>query len=695
MSDLVRFEKRGAIGVITVDNPPVNALSPGVPEGMAECVAKGNADPDVKAMVLIGHGGKFIAGADIKQMGKGNTTPTEWRETVEMSEKPVVAAIQGYALGGGLETAMLCNYRIASETAKIGQPEVAIGIIPGAGGTQRVPRLAGVQAALDMIVGGEHYPSSAGKDLGILDDIYSDDSFLDAAITYAEKVADVRPLPRVRDSDAKLQEAKDNPGIFDAMRKKIARKARNQRAPYACIEGVEAAVNLPFDEGLAKERELFKELVAADEAKSLRYAFFTERQARNVPDIPKDTSVTKVATVAVIGGGTMGSGITMTCADAGLPVRILEMNDEALSKAMDRIRNTYEVSVKRGSITVDQVEERMARITPITSYSDLSDCDMVIEAVFERMDVKIPVFKQLDQSMKQGAILATNSSALDIDEIAAATNRPESVIGTHFFSPANVMKLLEIVRGEKTSKEIVASCQRFAQQIAKVGVVCGNCDGFLANRSRVPFNLEMNLLIEDGALPQDVDKVMYEFGYPMGPFAVADLAGNDIGWEGRKRRYAANPDARKLPIPDTICEMGRFGQKTRAGWFDYKEGDRTPYPSEVVEKIISDYREEAGITSKSFSDEEILRRILFSSINEICKILDEGIAYKATDADVMWLNGFGFPRYRGGVMFWADQIGVKAVYEQISAWHDELGDRWAPSPYLKKLADQGKSFTGD
>ena len=695
MSDLVRFEKRGAIGVITVDNPPVNALSPGVPEGMAECVSKGNADPDVEAMVLIGQGGKFIAGADIKQMGKGNTTPTEWRTTVEMSEKPVVAAIQGYALGGGLETAMLCNYRIASDTAKIGQPEVAIGIIPGAGGTQRVPRLAGVQAALDMIVGGEHYPSSEGMALGILDEIYPDEGFLDAAIAYAGNIAEIRPLPRVRDSDAKLQDAKNDPGIFEAMRKKIARKARNQRAPYACIEAVEAAVSLPFDEGLAKERELFKAMVGEDEAKSLRYAFFTERRARNVPDIPKDTPITKVTSIAVIGGGTMGSGITMTCADAGLPVRILEANDEALAKAMERIRDTYEISVKRGSITAAEIEDRMARITPITAYSDLSDCDMVIEAVFERMDVKIPVFEKLDQSMKQGAILATNSSALDIDKIAAATNRPEWVIGTHFFSPANVMKLLEIVRGEKSSKEVVASCQRFAQQIAKVGVVCGNCDGFLANRSRVPFNLEMNILIEDGALPQDVDKVMYDFGYPMGPFAVADLAGNDIGWEGRKRRYEANSDARKLPIPDTICEMGRFGQKTRGGWFDYKEGDRTPYPSEVVEEIISNYRKQAGITPKIFTGEEILRRILFSSINEICKILDEGIAYKATDADVMWLNGFGFPRYRGGVMFWADQIGVKSVYEQISAWYDELGERWAPSLYLKSLADEGKSFTGD
>ncbi len=695
MSDLVHFEKRGAIGIITVDNPPVNALSVGVPEGMAESVAKGNADADVKAMVLIGEGGKFIAGADIKAMGKGQTSSTAWREVVEMSEKPVVAAIQGYALGGGLETAMLCNYRIASDTAKIGQPEVAIGILPGAGGTQRVPRLAGVQAALDMIVSGRHYDAGEGADLGVLDAIYSDDGFLESAIAFAEKVADTRPLPRVRDMSDKLQDAKDNPGIFDAMRKKIARKARNQRAPYACIDAVEGAVTLPFDDALKRERELFLELVNEDEAKSLRYAFFTERQARNVPDIPRDTPKIDVQSVAVIGGGTMGSGITMTCADAGFPVRILEMNEEALAKAMQKIRDTYVVSVKRGSITEAEVEERMARITPVTSYADLSDADMVIEAVFERMDVKIPVFEKLDQSMKQGAILATNSSALDIDEIARATNRPESVIGTHFFSPANVMKLLEIVRGEKSSKEVVASCQRFAQQIAKVGVVCGNCDGFLANRSRVPFNLEMNILIEDGALPQDVDKVMYDFGYPMGPFAVADLAGNDIGWEGRKRRYAANPDARKLPIPDAICELGRFGQKTRTGWYDYKEGDRTPYPSDVVEKIIRDYREAAGITPKNFTEEEILRRILFSSVNEICKILDEGIAYKATDADVMWLNGFGFPRYRGGVMFWADAIGVKAVHDQISKWHDELGDRWAPSPYLTKLAAEGRSFTGN
>ena len=694
MFELIDFEKHGAIGVITVNNPPVNALSPGVPEGIVQRVEEGNADDDVKAMVLIGGGRSFIAGADIKHLGKSRSqTAMVWRDSIEESEKPIVAAIHGYALGGGLEGALACHYRVAVDSAKVGLPEVLIGILPGGGGTQRLPRLIGPKAAMEMIVTGRHVPAPEARELGILNEVY-DGNLLENAIAFAEKIAGDRPLPRVRDLDDKLAEAKEDPGMFDAMRKKIERRARNQNAPYHCIKCVEAAVDLPFDDGVKRERELFQELVTADEAKALRYAFFTERQARVVPDIPKDTPITEIESVAVIGGGTMGGGITMTCADAGLPVRILEVSDEALERAMQKIRDTYMVSVKRGSITEEQVEERMARITPVTAYADIGDADIVIEAVFERMDVKKPVFEQIDQAMKQGAILASNTSALDIDEIATATNRPEMIIGTHFFSPANVMKLLEIVRGEKTSKEVVASLQKFAQKIAKVGVVCGNCDGFLANRSRVPFNLEMNILIEDGALPQDVDKPMFEFGYPMGPFAVADLAGNDIGWEGRKRRYAANPDARKLPIPDAICELGRFGQKTQAGWYDYKEGDRTPYPSDVVEKIITDYREEAGITPKSFTDEEILRRILFSSINEICKILDEGIAYKASDADVMWLNGFGFPRYRGGVMYWADQIGVKEVYDQISAWHDEYGDRWAPSPYLKNLADAGESFTG-
>ncbi len=696
MSDPVTLTRDGNIGVITVDNPPVNALSPGVPEGIIACVEEGNADDAIEALVLIGAGGKFIAGADIRYLGKPRSAAASaWRDSFDNSAKPIVAAISGFALGGGLEGALACHYRVAEASARVGLPEVLIGILPGGGGTQRLPRLIGPKAAMEMIVTGRHVPAPEAKSLGILDEVYDSGDLQENAVAFGSKIAGHRPLPRVRDMDSKLKEAKDDLGMFDAMRKKIERRARNQNAPYHCIKCVEAAVSMPFDEGIARERELMSELVNADEAKSLRYAFFTERQARNVPDVPKDTKAAEIGSVAIVGGGTMGSGIAMTCADAGLPVTLLESDAEATEKAMQRIRSTYEISVKRGSLAEDAVDKRMALIMPATAFSDLSDADLIIEAVFERMDVKKPVFQQIDQVMKQGAVLASNTSALDIDEIAMATNRPESVIGTHFFSPANVMKLLEIVRGEKTSKEAIATCLAFARRINKVAAVCGNCDGFLANRSRVPFNLEMNILVEDGALPQDVDRVMYDFGYPMGPFAVADLAGNDIGWEGRKRRYAANPDARKMQIPDRICELGRFGQKTSAGWYDYKEGDRTPHPSPVVEGIIDEVRKEAGITPQNFSDEEILQRILFSSVNEICRILDEGIASRASDADVMWLNGFGFPRYRGGIMYWADQTyGVQKIYDTISKWYDDYGDRWTPSPYLKNLAEGGGSFIG-
>ncbi len=697
MSDLVEFSKHGAIGVITVNNPPVNALSPGVPEGIVDCVEQGVADDGIKAMVLIGAGRSFIAGADIKQLGKKRSERAMiWRDAIEESPKPVVAAIHGFALGGGLEGALACHYRVAVESAKVGLPEVLIGILPGGGGTQRLPRLIGPKAALEMIVTGRHVPAPEAKELGILDEVFPDDSkLLEHAVAFAERIANRRPLPRVRDMEDKLAEAKEDPGMFDAMRKRIARRARNQTAPYHCIKCVEAAVELPFEEGIRRERELFQELVNSDEARALRYAFFAERKVRDIPDIDKDTPRAEVGSVAVIGGGTMGTGIAMACADAGLAVRLLEVDQAALDKAMARIRDTYGVSVRRGSLAEDAVEARMARIAPVLDYDAIADADMVIEAVFERMEVKKPVFEKLDATMKDGAILATNTSGLDIDEIANATGRPEVVIGTHFFSPANVMKLLEIVRGRETAPATVATVLGFARRIAKIGVVCGNCDGFVANRSRVPFNIEMNVLIEEGALPQQIDKVMYEFGYPMGPFAVADLAGGDIGYEGRKRREARNPNMRKLPIADRLVEMGRYGQKTGAGWYRYEKGDRTPHPDPEVEKLIEDYRREAGITPREIGDEEILHRILFSSVNEICKILEEGIAYRASDVDVMWINGFGFPRYRGGVMYWADQIGVADVYEQIREWEGRFGERWAPAKLLKEYAEAGRSFTDE
>ena len=692
MSDLVEYEKHGAIGVITVNNPPVNALSPGVPEGIVEGVEKGVADSDVKAMVLIGAGRSFIAGADIKFLGKPRSeTAKNYREIIEGSEKPVVAAIHGYALGGGLETALGCHYRVAVKSAKVGLPEVLIGILPGGAGTQRLPRLIGPEAALEMIVSGRHVPATEAGALGVVDLVVEDGDLRNAAIAFAGKIADQRPVPRISQMNEKVTNV--DPAIFDAMRKKIERRARNQIAPYHCIACVEAAVSLPFEEGVARERELFQEIVNGDEAKSLRYAFFSEREATKIPDIDKSISAVDVRLAAVVGAGTMGGGIAMCFADSGIPVKLLEISQKFLDTGMAKIKANYETSIKRGSLTAEGMAERLALIDPVISYDDIANADMVIEAVFEEMPVKKEVFAKLDAVMKEGAIMASNTSTLDIDEIASATKRPEAVLGMHFFSPANVMKLLEIVRGKNSSKEAVATALKVARRIGKVGAVCGNCDGFLANRSRMPFQTEMNILIEDGALPEQVDKVMVDFGYPVGPFVVGDMSGLDIGYAVRKRRAAESPNEfRKLPIPDRLFEMGRLGQKTAGGWFTYKKGDRTPYPEPEVVKVIEDVRREMGIKPHDFTDEEILQRLLFSSVNEAAKILEEGIAYRASDVDIMWLYGFGFPRYRGGLLFWADQIGVKKIYDTMREWEKTYGDRWKPANLIKELAESGKSF---
>ena len=694
MADLVGFSKQGSVGIVTVDNPPVNALSPGVPEGIVAGVRAGLADDGIKAMVLIGAGRSFIAGADIKHLGKARSAAaSNYRDIIEASDKPIVAAIHGYALGGGLETAMACHYRIAVESAKVGLPEVLIGILPGGAGTQRLPRLIGPRAALDIIVSGRHVPAPEAGELGIVDAVVPDANLLDSAIAFAQKIADVRPVPKIRDNDEKLAEARQDPGMFDAMRKKIARKARNQIAPYQCIRCVEAAVELPFDEGVKRERELFQELVNGDEAKALRFAFFSERLANKISDIGRDIPARDIASAAVIGAGTMGGGIAMVFADAGIPVKLLEANQDALDRGVAKIRGNYQTSVKRGSLAADALETRMALIDPVLDYAAIGDADIVIEAVFEDMAVKKEVFAILDKVMKDGAVLASNTSTLDIDEIASATRRPETVIGTHFFSPANVMKLLEIVRGKDTAKDVVATAIKLAKRLGKISAVCGNCDGFLANRSRVPFGTEMNILIEEGALPEQIDKAMVDFGYPMGPFAVADLAGLDIGYAVRQHRAKENPNAhRALPIPDRLVEMGRHGQKTRAGWYRYEEGDRTPYPDPIVAEVIAEIGKRLGIEQREFSDQEILHRLLFASVNEAAKILDEGIAYRASDVDVMWRSGFGFPRYLGGLMYWADGIGVKRIHAQMLEWEGRYGDRWKPATLIAELAASGKGF---
>jgi len=690
-SQVVRLETDGDIGIIIVNYPPVNALGPGVSEGIIACLAQGNADPAIKVMVLMGDGRSFIAGADIRGFGTGRKRLAIGERTydkLDASAKPVVAAIHGYALGGGLENALACHYRIAVPSAKVGLPEVQIGILPGGGGTQRLPRLIGAQAALDMIVSGRHVPAPEALKLGIVDAVLAEGADLrSGAVAYARKIADTRPLPRIRDKTVSA-----DPSVFDAMRKSIARRARNQRAPYNCIAAVEAATTLSFDEGIRRESELFQELENSDEARALRYAFFAEREVAKLPDVPANVKPRDVHAPAVIGAGTMGGGIAMAFADFGYDVKIMDSTEAALNRGMDRIRSNYATSVKRGSLAQDEMEHRLARIHPVAGYDDIADSDGVSDAVFERMDVKKPVFADLDRVVNKDAFLFSNSSALDLDDLATATSRPDKVAGTHFFSPANVMKLLEVVRTNAASPETLATAMALGRKIGKISAMAGNCDGFLANRSRAPFNSEMVILLEEGCLPEQVDKVMIDFGYPMGPFAVGDLAGLDISAEGRKRRAAANPAYRKLPIADKLVEMGRFGQKTGAGWYRYDQGDRTPHPAPEVAAIIQQVASELGVPQRSFTDQEILRRLLFSSVNEACKILEEGIAYRASDIDVMWLHGFGFPRYRGGLMFWADGIGVRDVYNQIAAWHQQYGERWAPSALLRHLAETGTAF---
>jgi 3-hydroxyacyl-CoA dehydrogenase len=687
---LVRFEIEDGIGVITVDYPPVNALGPGVADGILQALDKGEADPTVKAMVLMGAGRTFIAGADIRQFGKGRPMPTRRTyDVMDQGKKPIVAAIHGYALGGGLENALGCHYRIAVPSAKVGLPEVLIGILPGGGGTQRLPRLIGPKAALEMITSGRHVPADEAKALGIIDAIVPGKDLRAEAVAYAKSIADKRPLPRVRDKTDRLAEAKADPGMFDAVRKSTARRMRGQPAAEKCIQAVEAAVSQPFDEGVQTERRLFSELENTDEAKALRYAFFAEREMQRIPGLPKDLKLPEIKTMAVVGAGTMGGGIAMSFADAGMPVKLVDANPEVLAKGLARIKANYETSVKRGSMTQAEMDGRFGRIQPVEKMEDIADCDAVIEAVFERMPVKQDVFKQLDAVMKPEALLFTNTSALDIDEIAAVTKRPEKVAGTHYFVPANVMKLFEVVNASKTAPETLAAAMKLGRDINKVSGYAGNCDGFVANRSRIPFNLEQGLMIEEGALPHQIDKVMEDFGYPVGPFKVNDMSGLDVSYDTRKRRAAADPNYRGLPITDAVVEAGRLGQKTGAGWYRYEKGDRTPHVDPELEKLVRAKATELGIKQRSFTDDEILKRLLFGAINECCKIIEEGKAIRASDIDVMWLYGFGFPRYKGGVMYWGDTVGAREIYNQVAAWHQMYGNRWRPSELLRRTAEAG------
>jgi 3-hydroxyacyl-CoA dehydrogenase len=687
----VDLDRRGRVAVLTVNNPPVNALSQHVRQGLHEGVKQAIADAAVSAIVITCAGRTFIAGADITEFGKPPVAPGlhEVLDLIEGSPKPVVAAVHGTALGGGLEVTLACHYRVGVKDARFGLPEVKLGLLPGAGGTQRLPRVVGVEKGLSMMVSGDPIRADEALASGLIDESVQGD-LTAAAVAFAEKVlAEKRPLKKIRDLEDKLAAVRGKPEVFANFRKSVARQTRGFRAPENIIKAVEAAVGLPFAEGLKRERELFLELLSSPESKAQRYFFFAEREAAKIPDVPADTPARDIKKAAVIGAGTMGGGIAMNFANVGIPVTVVEMNQEALDRGLGIVRKNYEATASRGRLTAADVEKRVGLIQGTTDWNAVRDADIVIEAVFEEMPVKKEVFAKLDGLAKPDAVLATNTSTLDVDEIAAATKRPESVIGTHFFSPANVMRLLENVRGAKSSKSTVATVMTLGRRINKVPVLVGVCYGFVGNRMLHQRGQQAEKLILEGALPHQVDKVLTDFGFPMGPFAMGDLAGLDVGWRIRKGRGV------KSPVADRICELGRFGQKTGAGYFKYEKGDRTPIPDPEVEKIIVDVATAQGITRRHVTDEEILQRLLYPMVNEGAKILEEKIAIRASDIDVIWVYGYGWPVYRGGPMFWADQIGLRSVRDTMLAFQKATGDAfWTPAPLLARLADEGKGFTG-
>jgi 3-hydroxyacyl-CoA dehydrogenase len=672
MSDLVLTSIDGEVGIVTVNNPPVNALSPGVPEGIADAVEKFGADDAVKAIVLIGGGRTFIAGADIKEFGKITSGGDRKRgpglnevlNRIEVSAKPVVAAIHGTALGGGLETAMACHYRVAVASAQVGQPEVKLGIIPGAGGTQRLPRLAGTAKALEMCMLGEPIRAAEAFRLGILDRLIDGD-LLQGAIAFARTKAGSAPR-RTRDLSNKLGSDADNAPVFAAAREAARKKQRNLIAPLAAIEAVEAAAQLPFDAGIQRESELFQECLFSDQSKALIHVFFGEREVAKIPDIPKDTPLIPVNKVAVVGAGTMGGGIAMVFANAGIPVVLKEVEQAALDRGLATIRKNYANSVAKSRFTQEVMDQRLALIQPTLSYDNFADADMIVEAVFEGMELKKRVFGELDKVAKPEAILASNTSTLSVDEIAFATARPEMVIGTHFFSPANVMRLLEIVRGRATSKPVIATCMALAKKLGKVGVLVGNCRGFVGNRMFGPYRREAQFLVEEGATVEAVDQALYDFGMAMGPLATGDLAGLDVGWRIRKE-YGETEDTsvRQPLIEDRLCELGRYGQKTGAGWYKYDENRRPSHDPEV-DRIIAECRERAGITPREISADEIVDRCIYALVNEGKRILEEGYALRAVDIDIVYVTGYGFPAYRGGPLWYAETVKQAALTSATS-----------------------------
>ncbi|MEE2635723.1 MAG: 3-hydroxyacyl-CoA dehydrogenase NAD-binding domain-containing protein [Acidobacteriota bacterium] len=697
MSDAVSVSKRDGVAVVTLQNPPVNGLGFSVRAGLDVVLRASLQDDAIDAVVLTGAGRMFSGGADIREFGQppppGTPPLPELITTVENASKPVVAAIHGVALGGGCELALGCHLRLVTPDTRVGLPEVTLGIVPGAGGTQRLPRLIGVEAALNLIVNGRRVSATTALSLGFVDEVVDGD-IVEAAITRARRLVDEgQPIRRVAALEGKLNDARKHPEIFDAFRQRMTRRARGFDAPYACVACVEAAVNQPFAEGLALERATFLRLVSSDQSKAQRHAFFAEREAAKIPDVPKDTTTRPIAQAAVIGCGTMGGGIAMNFANAGIPVCVFETTQDALEKGLATIRKNYAATVSKGRLSQNDMDARLALISPTLEYAGLGRADVVVEAVFEDLTLKKEVFAQLDRVCKPDAILATNTSPLDVNEIAAATSRPERVLGTHFFSPANVMKLMENVRGAESSPETIATIMKLSKTLGKVGVLVGVCDGFVGNRMLYAYRRQADFLLEEGALPHQIDRVIYDFGMPMGPYAMGDLAGLDVGWRIRQQQAATRlAHLRYSTVADRVCELGRFGQKTGAGWFRYDAGSRTPIPDPEIERLIVSISQEHSINRRDISDTEILERCLYPLINEGAKILDEGLAQRASDIDVVWLNGYGFPRYRGGPMFWADLVGVKTIYDVMSRLYDQHGDWLKPAPLLRQLAESGRGF---
>ena len=695
MAELVRVARHDDIAVITIDNPPVNALSPGVPEGIQTAIQSLALQPDVRAIVLIGSGQTFIAGADIREFGKivSGASPRlnllPFLQSIEDSPKPVIVAIHGTAFGGGLETAMAGHYRVIAPTAQVGQPEVKLGLIPGAGGTQRLPRLAGVAKAVEMCASGEPVKAQEAVALGIADRIIEGD-LLEGALAFAREVAD-RPAPKTRDRNEKLREA--NPAIFAYAREQSKKRARGMTAPLAAIDAVEAATTLPFDEGCRREATLFEQCLYGPQSRALIHAFFGERTVAKIPDIPKDTKLYEIKRAAVIGAGTMGGGITMTYANAGIPVIVKEAAQDALDRGLANIRKNYANTVSKGKLSQADMDRRLALITPQLDYNGFEQAAIIVEAVFENMDVKKSVFREIDKIAAPDCILASNTSSLDIDEIASATSRPEMVIGHHFFSPANVMRLLEVVRGKKTSKEVIATSMALGKKLGKIAVLAGNCPGFIGNRMIGPYLREAQFLVEEGASVEQVNQALYDFGMAMGPLAMDDLAGLDVGWAIRKEfaRFE-KPNVRRPLVPDLLCEMGRFGQKTGRGWSQYDQ-NRKPSPDPETAALIEEIAGKVGIKRRQITSEEIVDRCIYALVNEGARILEDGIALRAVDIDVIYLYGYGFPAWRGGPMFYAGTVGLKNVLARIEEFEKQHGpDLWSPAPLLKRLAEERKTF---